>query len=342
MYEPQRWYLGFSCPSNGKQIIILLGMLKFSTPGIPKSPTLADVRTDEMSKEMREEWMQDAQNQQLGSSGIRGQSSAYCLIDLMSNYMGGCVKIGHPKFHGFNVGTRLVGWYSIVAIFFSPYSVPWCLVGASIVASCFQIFLKVFFHFFDSHFVCLLFFLFFEFTFKIINSVFQFFSFFIFLILKLSNARFPNNFDWNFGVYTLVWTHPCGGFTPKDLRSPSAEDLEFLQGDKRIKPNDLGMALVGWRGERSEQYEMIVFVSTCFFNFRWEDDGRWCSALPVNAACGLFSLLWSCQATQRSLPLRVSGRKWSWTSTWRTKSKMAGAPRNVLEKMGSPFFIPVF
>ena len=88
---------------------------------------------------------------QLGSSGIRGQSSAYCLIDLMSNYMGGCVKIGHPKFHGFNVGTRLVGWYSIVAIFFSPYSVPWCLVGASIVASCFQIFLKVFFHFFLIH-----------------------------------------------------------------------------------------------------------------------------------------------------------------------------------------------
>jgi hypothetical protein len=45
-----------------------------------------------------------------------------------------------------------------VAIFFSPYSVPWCLVGASIVASCFQIFLKVFFSFFfDSHFVCLLF-----------------------------------------------------------------------------------------------------------------------------------------------------------------------------------------
>ena len=182
MYEPQRWYLGCSCPSNGKQII-LLGMLEFSTPGIPNSPTLADVRTDEMSKEMREEWMQDAQNQCLGSSGIRGQSSAYCLIDLMSSYMGGCVKIGHPKFHGFNVGTRLVGWYSIVA-FFSPYSVPWCLGGPLLWQVVFRFFLKVFFSFFfwfTFFFVCLLFFLFFEFTFKLINSVFQFFSFFIFL-----------------------------------------------------------------------------------------------------------------------------------------------------------------
>lgn len=136
--------------------------MKFSTPGIPlypqESPSLADVRTDEMSKEMREEWMQDAQNQQLGSSGI-GQSSAYCLIDLMSNYMGGCVKIGHPL--------NFTGLIKIVS-----------------------------------------------------------------------------NFDWNFGVYTLVWTHRhthVGGFTTKDLRSlrsPSAEHLEFLQGDKRIKRDD--------------------------------------------------------------------------------------------------------
>ena len=167
MYEPQRWYLGCSCPSNGKQII-LLGMLEFSTPGIPNSPTLADVRTDEMSKEMREEWMQDAQNQCLGSSGIRGQSSAYCLIDLMSSYMGGCVKIGHPKFHGFNVGTQLVGWYSIVAFFFSVFS-SMMFGGASIVASCFQIFLKSFF------------FIFFWFTFFLFV---YYFSYFLNLLLN--------------------------------------------------------------------------------------------------------------------------------------------------------------
>ena len=71
--------------------------------------------------------------------------------------------------------------------------------------------------------------------------------------------------DWRELGSLISWTHPCGGFTPKDLRSPSAEDLEFLQGDKR-----------GYKGERSEQYEMIVFVSTCFFNFRWEDDVPHC------------------------------------------------------------------
>ena len=50
--------------------------------GIPNSPTSADVRTDEMSKEMREEWMQDAQNKQLGSFGIPGQTSAIDLFTL--------------------------------------------------------------------------------------------------------------------------------------------------------------------------------------------------------------------------------------------------------------------
>ena len=64
-------------------------------------------------------------------------------------------NLGHPLNEGLqfagkiiNVGTRLVGWYSIVAIVFLLIQFHDVWGRASIVASCFQIFYLIWFAFF--------------------------------------------------------------------------------------------------------------------------------------------------------------------------------------------------
>ena len=285
MYEPQRWYLGYSCPSNGKQIIILLGMMKFSTPGIPlypqESPSLADVRTGEMSKEMREEWMQNAQNQQLGSSGI-GQSSAYCLIDLMSNYMGGCVKIGHPL--------NFTGLIKIVSYF-----------------------------------------------------------------------------DWNFGVYTLVWTHRhthvvvllrkiWDPWDPpqrntwsffKETNGSNGMTQWFGHGacqdvvlNMDTELNTIKLAVLAMRLQTRTLWT-IWDESFCFNLFLQLQMGRLCSALPVNAVCGVFSLHALVMSSDPEIPLPPCLRQKMKLNEYLTDKEQDGwSAKERSGEDGEPVFLP--
>jgi hypothetical protein len=96
-----------------------------------------------------------------------------------------------------NVGTRLVGWYPIVAIFFLRIQFHDVCGGASIVASFFSFFSFFLGIFCVIHNFCFVQFVpMFEIIFELKKMLFIFFIFiFVFILFKfkLSNARFPNN-----------------------------------------------------------------------------------------------------------------------------------------------------